>query len=760
MKRLFLRRVPALVLAVILAGAFWCIPQNTALAGTGTTAEGLVYDDSYGSVAITGYTGGGGPVVIPEKINGESVVMIDYRAFFGQSGITSVSMPDSLVSIGAYAFGECTGLASLTIPDAVTIIGQRAFEWCTSLTTVTFGKALATLGDAVFISCSGLTNIVLPPMLGNIPEDAFSGCTSLVNVTVPAGVEGIGEMAFAGDYGLENVYFLGNAPGIGNAAFPGYVDLGGGPVTYKFIMYYYAHSSGFTSPTWSINSWTTFNTSQMGYSGIAISAVTIERTGSTTATATMTATKPGWAYGEAAEANAPIPALPCTGIGYALDKGTNAVDFHDLPPDATKLYVRAKDYDGNGSPIIAFNLPAYVPKNCIVTFNSMGGSPVESKTVPENTKVTAPAAPTRKGYDFAGWYRENIYLNAWNFAAYAVTNDMTLYAKWIPLYTVTFNSQGGSAVPGKTAEFGAKITAPAPPTRAGCYFEGWYKNAECSMDALWDFGNDKVLGNTTLYAHWVSNAKYTITAKSSNTAFGSVAGGGKFTCGDGADLKATPKAGYRFVHWAEGSATVCASYEYKFSVTGNRTLTAEFSAIGTPAVTVSSAGYDRLEISWPAVAGAAGYEIYRSASATGTFAKITAVTGTSYINTGLATGKNYYYKVRVKCAAGPAVTYGGYSAVKYAKPAPSAPAGLKAVRASAKSVAVSWSAVQGVTKYEVWRSLSAAAGYALITTTASKSFTNTGLTTGKTYYYKVRAYRLVSGVKVYGPFCAYAKAKP
>lgn len=760
MKKNISRRIATILFAVILSGVFFCIPMTVAKAGTGTTAEGLVYDDSYGSVSITGYVGGGGPVVIPDKINGESVVMIDYRAFFACSSVTSVSLPNELTSIGAYAFGECSGLTSLTIPDTVTIIGMRAFEWCTSLKTIKFGQGLGTMGDDVFTSCSGLTSVVLPPLLGNIPESAFSGCTSLTSVTIPAGVEGIGTAAFAGDYDLANVYFLGNAPGIANGAFPGYTDYGGGPTIYKFMMHYYEHCSGFTTPTWNVNSYTIFHTTIKAYSGIIISAVTIKRTSSTTAKVTITADKAGWAYTQCTAIGADPPSISCSGIGDGVVAGTNVLDAHDLTPEAQMLYVAAKDTNGNASLMVAFNLPAYVPKNCTVTFNSMGGSPVASKTALENTKITAPTAPTRAGYHFAGWYRESIYLNAWNFTAYIVTDNMTLYAKWIPLYVVTFNSQGGSPVAGKTVESGSKITAPASPTKTGYSFEGWYKNAECSMDALWDFGNDKVTGNVTLYAHWISTIQYTIKASSSNTAYGTVTGGGAFDTGIMADLKATPKAGHRFVRWKEGTATVSTNYEYKFAVTGNRTLVAEFATIGTPTITVASMGYDRLKIFWAAVPGAAGYEIYRAASATGAYTKITTVTATSYTNTGLTSGTLYYYKVRVKCAAGPAATYGSYSGIKYAKPVPTAPANAKAVKTTSTSIKISWSAVAGATKYEVWRCTTSAGTYQLLTATASLSFTNTGLTSGKYYYYKIRAYRLVSGVKIYGPYCSCVNAKP
>ncbi|MGI6154063.1 MAG: DUF4214 domain-containing protein, partial [Christensenellaceae bacterium] len=67
-------------------------------------------------------------------------------------------------------------------------------------------------------------------------------------------------------------------------------------------------------------------------------------------------------------------------------------------------------------------------------------------------------------------------------------------------YTITFNSQGGSSVAAKDARAGAKITAPANPSRAGYSFGGWYKEAACQN--AWNFATEIVTQSRTLYAKW------------------------------------------------------------------------------------------------------------------------------------------------------------------------------------------------------------------------------------------------------------------
>ena len=74
---------------------------------------------------LTGYTGNGGTVVIPE-----GVTTIGDRAFSGCTGLTEVVIPDSVTTIGYYAFWFCRSLTNVIIPNSVTTIGDYAFWGC------------------------------------------------------------------------------------------------------------------------------------------------------------------------------------------------------------------------------------------------------------------------------------------------------------------------------------------------------------------------------------------------------------------------------------------------------------------------------------------------------------------------------------------------------------------------------------------------------------------------------------------------------
>ena len=142
-----------------------------------------------------------------------------------------------------------------------------------------------------------------------------------------------------------------------------------------------------------------------------------------------------------------------------------------------------------------------------VTFESNGGSSVETKTVKEGEKVKKPTDPTREGYAFVAWFKETTLSTEWKFDTDIVTADMTLYAKWEQnnMYTVTFNSNDGSVVTPQTVVEGGKATEPSPaPTKEGYTFDGWYSDNN-TFSNKWNFASNTVTGDVTLYAKWIED---------------------------------------------------------------------------------------------------------------------------------------------------------------------------------------------------------------------------------------------------------------
>ena len=150
-----------------------------------------------------------------------SISAIGSNAFYGCSGMTSVTIPSTVTSIGSYAFFGCSGLTSIEIPDVVTSIGSYAFDGCSGLTSIEIPPLLQTIGQYVFYGCSGLTSVTIPNSVTSIGGSAFRVCSGLTSVTIPNSVTSIGSSAFQGCSSLASVTIPNSVTSIGDYAFDG-----------------------------------------------------------------------------------------------------------------------------------------------------------------------------------------------------------------------------------------------------------------------------------------------------------------------------------------------------------------------------------------------------------------------------------------------------------------------------------------------------------------------------------------------------------
>ncbi len=128
----------------------------------------------------------------------KGISYVGQYAFANCNWMTSITIPAGVTSIGPYAFSGCGRLTSITIPEDVTSIGYYAFENCRSLTSITIPEGVTSIESYTFKSCRELTSITIPAGVTSIGSHAFQDCRSLSSIIIPEGVTSIEIGTFAG----------------------------------------------------------------------------------------------------------------------------------------------------------------------------------------------------------------------------------------------------------------------------------------------------------------------------------------------------------------------------------------------------------------------------------------------------------------------------------------------------------------------------------------------------------------------------------
>ena len=370
------------------------------------------------AVIVKHYRGAAADVTIPSRYKGKPVTVIDPVAFYNNSAVTSVTIPDSVTAIPDYAFGYCSQLTNISIPNSVTFIGFSAFNSCTSLKSITLPSSLSTIQSYAFYNCENLKTIRIPVSVTSIGNYAFDVCPSLMTVTYPGSKTQWDDNITKGSNNdvLENHLVCNTLEATFTAdgttfAQPQTIDRGGkftepaapSKENHTFAGWYNGDEKfDFDADTtnapnvlelvakWDINQYTVKFVSEHGD---APTSQNVKYNGTATDPGTLTEegyTFDGW---------------------YADDNYSKKFDFTKPITSNTTVYAKwtAKDYE--------------------VSFITEHGNAPTSQNVKYNGTAADPGKLSAEGYTFIGWYTDHTCTTEFKFST-PITGDTKVYAKW------------------------------------------------------------------------------------------------------------------------------------------------------------------------------------------------------------------------------------------------------------------------------------------------------------------------------------------
>lgn len=218
-----------------------------------------------------------------------------------------------------------------------------------------------------------------------------------------------------------------------------------------------------------------------------------------------------------------------------------------------------------------------------VTFDVNGhGTAPAPQTVDIGTKAVKPTDPVQTGWRFDGWYTDKNCTAAYDFDS-VVTDNITLYAKWVKTVTVTYHvGSYGTAPASQTVDAGKKFTRPADPVDSRAIFQGWYTDE--NYTTAYDFGS-AVETDLNLYAKWKDGYRVVF-----QTAYGTAPAEQKVALNGKATKPADPTAtGYIFKGWYT-SQLYTAEFDFNTPITADTTLYAKWNETYTVTFNVGDHG--------------------------------------------------------------------------------------------------------------------------------------------------------------------------
>ena len=619
-------------------------------------------------------------------------------------GVKNVVVNDGVTTIGEQAFAGLFYLESASIPKSVNNIGRQAFHG-SNLKSVTIAGSNTVIETEAFYLCDYLETLTIMSGTTKIGSYAFSGCSSLKSITLPDSVTQILDSAFQHCSKLETIRIPKNVKTIYYSTFADCTNL---------------KNVEFNNALTKIDKLAFYNCTSLETLSFPASLKTIGESAFSGCTSLKKAELPD-------------------GLQYIKDYAFIDAPLENLTVPSKLVSIGREAFrDGSFDKVV---IPASLKEIGWMSF----GKTVDSYDVDENNPIFVMV-------DGVVWNAdESIIIGCGNsqckegyVIGYATEIYPYAFANCTNLKEILF--MGDCPGFGDQSFLNCTVTIACPNTFAwkdraiGDNFGGkitWVpydvpatKTPQISLTT--DASTGKPLLKWADDENAVAFAVYRSTSKT-----------GDFTLLD------TPDD----TKYLDTSAVPGRTYYYMVTAVdmGGKEKDSAIKSItcdcARPVVSITTnASSGKPSLKWNAVDGAAKYEVYRATSKNGTYTKMYTTTSTSYTNSTAVPGTTYYYKVKAICGKS---SYGNsaYSVVKSITCDCARPTVTVKCNENTGKPVLSWKAVDGASKYYIYRSTDGGKTYKYWDSTSKTSYTNSGAEAGKTYYYMVKA---VCGKSSYG----------
>lgn len=677
------------------------------------------------------------------------VTTIGDHAFYQSKQLTGLAFPDSLKTIEGFAFYGCENIEHIDYGNGlVEAPGSMTFAYCNKLTEVNLPDSFKTIGAHMYRGCEGLVDIVIPDGVETIGTEAFAYISNLKSVKLGKGVKLIKRSAFEFCEHMEKISVFENLQTVEDSAFYRCDDLtdvyydgtadqwysitiGNNNENFKYpknlhvvTPHDHQYKPTVIKPTCTDQGYTQYTCSVCGDSYEEKYVAALGHSGGTaTCKNQAQCTRCETPYGELDATNHTgettvknAVAASCVADGYTGDTYCAGCD----EKLATGTVIPPAHTYAKTTQAPTYTTPGYTIYTCECG-DTYTDDEVPALGLPK-PNVTI-AADSVTGKPVLTWIHVS---DADEYAVYRASGKSGKYTK-IGTADSSATYTDTSASVGKTYFY--KITAvyTADSTLNSSYSSVVSCAVKCAQpDIIAEAGSS---GKPQVKWNKVTGAKKYEVYRATSEA-------GKYS-----KVTTTTKQTY-----TDTKATYGKTYFYKVKAIATKsTFNSNYSEVKScltvlaqPTLTLNiTAATGKPALSWKAVTGAAGYEVYRATAENGTYEKLVEQTARSYSDTAAAPDTDYWYKV--KALGADAALNSLDSAAKKIHTTLAKPVVTFKVDDVSGKPTLTWEAVEGAVEYKVYRSTKSTSSYKAVKTTTELSYTDTSASVGKGYYYKVIA---------------------